>query len=45
MGKMFIELLKVIFKIFATLLWGAVQLAEVILKSLGELLKSIVTKH
>ncbi len=45
MGKFFIEFLKVIFKICLTLVWGATQLVELILKHLNELFKSIITKH
>jgi hypothetical protein len=45
MGKLFVDFIKVIFKIILTLLWGATQLVELILKHLNELFKSIITKH
>ena len=45
MGKLFVDFIKVIFKIFLTLVWGATQLVELILKHLNELFKSIITKH
>jgi hypothetical protein len=45
MGKFFVEFIKVIFKICLTLIWGATQLAELILKHLNEAIKGIITKH
>jgi hypothetical protein len=45
MAKFFVEFIKVIFKICLTIIWGATQLAELLLKHLNELLKSIITKH
>ena len=45
MGKFFVEFIKVIFKIVLTILWGATQLAELILKHINLFLQSIITKH